>query len=245
MASCEDLVADFCNSLAWDGADTEVVAYLASAIQDAEDGGDVDLDELADLVQGFFLGFAALALEEQHDRLWNLVEQVRCNNGFLITLELSLSRQQQSFCLIPSCPGPAAPPSCNRACQQQRSCRPVRSWASRSQQQHLTSLQVNSFVAACTGQSSMPQSPSLAPSALDVCGRPTSARDGGPAAAECAPASGDRVCDEDHDALDLLARICPPDVVLDDEFLRHVLHAKGMGSPEVHFCRTTDVIRIV
>ncbi len=118
MATCEELVTKFCNSLAWDVADTELVAYLVNVIKDANDGNDVDLDELAELVQGFFPGFAALASEEQHDRLWNLVEQVGCLRVLLMLLWASASKHQRYYCLR-VCPGPAAPLSSNRTWQQQ------------------------------------------------------------------------------------------------------------------------------
>jgi hypothetical protein len=79
----------------------------------------------------------------------------------------------------------------------------------------------------------------MPPSALHgLRGRQLPERESASAAA-CAPADAHKDQDADQDALDLLARICPPDVPLSQDFVRHVLHAKGMGSPEVHFLRTT------
>ena len=77
MTYSEELATVFCRCLGWDGADGEIVSYLASLIKNDDDGSGVDIDELAQLVQGFVPGFSALPHEEQHDRLWNLVEQVR------------------------------------------------------------------------------------------------------------------------------------------------------------------------
>ena len=82
---CKELINVFSRCLGWEGADGEIVTYLASSISNEDGGGSsIDLSELAELVRGFFPGFSALPQAEQHDRLWNLMEQVEyCYNIYI------------------------------------------------------------------------------------------------------------------------------------------------------------------
>ncbi|BDA44039.1 hypothetical protein COCOBI_05-2230 [Coccomyxa sp. Obi] len=55
-------------------ADDAVVDYLTGIIQDAETDN-VDLEEIEDVVTGFFPNFASLREEEKHEALWSLLQK--------------------------------------------------------------------------------------------------------------------------------------------------------------------------
>jgi len=55
--------------------DDAVVEYLTSFIGDAE-ADNVDLEEIEDVVTGFFPTFASLPDEEKHESLWELLQMV-------------------------------------------------------------------------------------------------------------------------------------------------------------------------
>ncbi len=81
-------------------ADDAVVDYLTSIIQDAETDN-VNLEEIEDVVTGFFPVFASLREEEKHEALWSLLQKASLANSLLciITLDL-LYRCRQCQCAV-------------------------------------------------------------------------------------------------------------------------------------------------
>ena len=70
----QDSVLKFCQSLDAN-VDHAVVEYIIGIIKDAQ-VDNVDLEEIEDVVTGFFPTFSSFPEERRHDKLWNLVQEV-------------------------------------------------------------------------------------------------------------------------------------------------------------------------
>ena len=64
-------------------ADEAVVDYLTSIIKDAETEH-LDLEEIEDVITGFFPVFASLKEEEKHEALWSLLQKASSANTCLV-----------------------------------------------------------------------------------------------------------------------------------------------------------------
>lgn len=69
-----DSVVRFCHSFGA-VADDAVLDYITGIIEDAETDN-VDLEEIEDVVTGFFPKFSSLPEERRHQVLWNLLQEV-------------------------------------------------------------------------------------------------------------------------------------------------------------------------
>jgi hypothetical protein len=69
----EGVVRSFCNQFAT--ADDAVVHYLVGVVEDIE-AGNAEVEDIEEIVCGFFPAFVALSEEKRHERLWQLLEQV-------------------------------------------------------------------------------------------------------------------------------------------------------------------------
>ena len=73
--SVHDAVSHFCRGIS-EQIDEACIQYLSGIVEDACEGGDTDVADLEDLVQGFLPDFAKLSQQERHDHLWSLLTQV-------------------------------------------------------------------------------------------------------------------------------------------------------------------------
>lgn len=81
-------------------ADDAVVDYLTSIIKDAETDN-VDLEEIEDVVAGFFPVFASLKEEEKHEALWSLLQKASSANSCFVLYShgRSTASMRQCACL--------------------------------------------------------------------------------------------------------------------------------------------------
>jgi hypothetical protein len=69
----EQLVRTFCANFA--PVDDAVLNYLVGVIGDSE-ADDIDLEDVEEIVSGFFPAFAALSDEDSHEKIWKLIQEV-------------------------------------------------------------------------------------------------------------------------------------------------------------------------